>query len=136
MAKKLVVIDTDCGIDDAQAIIMALAAPDVQVLGVTCVFGNAAVDDVCQNVLRVLSVCEREGVNFLQLCFVIGYDIYLNRYNVNSQAFSVYRRDASCRIRTWPTGKRIQDRHIFGAIYKLIHLYTFIKSIDKLYKIY
>ncbi|XP_047192613.1 inosine-uridine preferring nucleoside hydrolase isoform X2 [Scophthalmus maximus] len=46
MAKKLVVIDTDCGIDDAQAIIMALAAPDVQVLGVTCVFGNAAVDDI------------------------------------------------------------------------------------------
>ncbi|XP_047192614.1 inosine-uridine preferring nucleoside hydrolase isoform X3 [Scophthalmus maximus] len=31
MAKKLVVIDTDCGIDDAQAIIMALAAPDVQI---------------------------------------------------------------------------------------------------------
>ncbi|XP_030583771.1 inosine-uridine preferring nucleoside hydrolase [Archocentrus centrarchus] len=62
MEKKLVIIDTDCGIDDAQAIMMALAAPNVEILGITCVFGNAAVDNVCQNVLRVLSVCERGGI--------------------------------------------------------------------------
>ncbi|XP_059196440.1 inosine-uridine preferring nucleoside hydrolase [Centropristis striata] len=62
MAKKQVIIDTDCGIDDAQAIMMALAAPNIQVVGITCVFGNAAVENVCQNVLRVLSVCEREGI--------------------------------------------------------------------------
>ncbi|XP_032382674.1 inosine-uridine preferring nucleoside hydrolase [Etheostoma spectabile] len=62
MAKKQVIIDTDCGIDDAQAIMMALAAPTIQVVAITCVFGNAAVENVCQNVLRVLSVCEREGI--------------------------------------------------------------------------
>nr|XP_020487293.1 inosine-uridine preferring nucleoside hydrolase-like [Labrus bergylta] len=61
MEKKQVIIDTDCGIDDAQAIMMALAAPNIQIVGVTCVFGNAAVEHVCQNVLRVLSVCERKG---------------------------------------------------------------------------
>ncbi|TKS74826.1 Inosine-uridine preferring nucleoside hydrolase [Collichthys lucidus] len=62
MAKKKVIIDTDCGIDDAQAIMMALAAPNIEVVGVTCVFGNAAVEHVCQNVLRVLSVCDHKGV--------------------------------------------------------------------------
>lgn len=62
MPEKQVIIDTDCGIDDAQAILMALAAPNVEVLAVTCVFGNTAVENVCQNVLRVLSVCERQGV--------------------------------------------------------------------------
>lgn len=62
MAKKLLIIDTDCGIDDAQAIMMALAAPDVEVLAITCVFGNAAVENVCQNVLKVLSVCERQQI--------------------------------------------------------------------------
>ncbi|XP_034036541.1 inosine-uridine preferring nucleoside hydrolase [Thalassophryne amazonica] len=62
MSKKLVIIDTDCGIDDAQAIMMALAAPNIQILGITCVFGNAAIDDVCQNVLKVLSVCERQQI--------------------------------------------------------------------------
>lgn len=63
MAKKLVIIDTDCGIDDAQAIMMALAVPDIQILAITCCFGNAAVENVCQNVLSVLSVCEREEVS-------------------------------------------------------------------------
>lgn len=67
MAKKQVIIDTDCGIDDAQAIMMALAAPNIEVVGVTCVFGNAAVENVCQNVLRVLSICECEGVGSLYL---------------------------------------------------------------------
>ncbi|XP_041647490.1 inosine-uridine preferring nucleoside hydrolase [Cheilinus undulatus] len=62
MEKKQVIIDTDCGIDDAQAIMLALVAPNIQIVGITCVFGNAAVENVCQNVLRVLSVCEREGI--------------------------------------------------------------------------
>lgn len=67
MAKKLVIIDTDCGIDDAQALMMALAAPNIQILGITCVFGNASVENVCQNILRVLSICERDGVSVLEL---------------------------------------------------------------------
>lgn len=68
MSKKLVIIDTDCGIDDAQAIFMALAAPNLQVLGVTCVFGNSDINNVCQNVLRVLSVCEREQIPVYRGC--------------------------------------------------------------------
>lgn len=66
MEKKRVIIDTDCGIDDAQAIMMALAAPNVEVLGITCVFGNTSIENVCQNVLQVLSVCEREEVGWLK----------------------------------------------------------------------
>ncbi|MBN3286132.1 URH1 nucleosidase, partial [Polyodon spathula] len=58
MTKKLL-IDVDCGVDDAQAIMIALAAPDVQVLGITCVYGNTSIDNVCKNVLRVLKVCKR-----------------------------------------------------------------------------
>ncbi|XP_006639301.3 inosine-uridine preferring nucleoside hydrolase isoform X1 [Lepisosteus oculatus] len=62
MAKKLVLVDADCGIDDAQAIMMALAAPAVRVLGITCCFGNAPVENVCRNTLRVLAVCDRTEV--------------------------------------------------------------------------
>jgi len=62
MACKLLIIDTDCGIDDALAIIVALAAPGVKVLGITCCFGNTDVDNVCQNVVRVLSVCQQTQV--------------------------------------------------------------------------
>ncbi|CAH2223357.1 inosine-uridine preferring nucleoside hydrolase-like [Pelobates cultripes] len=59
MTKKLFLIDVDCGVDDAQALMMALAAPEVEILGITCCFGNTTIEHVCRNVLRVLHVCNR-----------------------------------------------------------------------------
>ncbi|TSL16121.1 Type I inositol 3,4-bisphosphate 4-phosphatase [Bagarius yarrelli] len=56
---KKLLIDVDCGVDDAQAIMMALAVPDVQILGITCVHGNVSLENVCKNVLRVLKACDR-----------------------------------------------------------------------------
>ncbi|XP_051938239.1 inosine-uridine preferring nucleoside hydrolase [Hippocampus zosterae] len=58
MRKKLLV-DVDCGLDDAQAIMLALAAPNVDLLGVTCVHGNTTLENVCRNILRVLQACNR-----------------------------------------------------------------------------
>ncbi|XP_063306623.1 inosine-uridine preferring nucleoside hydrolase-like [Pelobates fuscus] len=57
--KKLLLIDVDCGTDDAQAIMMAIASPNVKILGITCVGGNTVLDNVCKNVLRVLKLCNR-----------------------------------------------------------------------------
>lgn len=77
MVKKLLV-DVDCGVDDAQAIMMALAVPDVEILGITCVHGNTCVENVCKNVLRVLKVCGRleipvfKGVSKPLLGFVLN----------------------------------------------------------------
>ncbi|XP_021434468.2 inosine-uridine preferring nucleoside hydrolase isoform X1 [Oncorhynchus mykiss] len=59
MSSKKLLVDVDCGVDDAQAIMMALATPNVEVLGITCVHGNTNVENVCKNTLRVLQVCNR-----------------------------------------------------------------------------
>lgn len=59
-------VDVDCGVDDAQAIMMALAAPDVQILGITCVYGNTTVENVYKNVLRVLKVCQKMEIPVFQ----------------------------------------------------------------------
>ncbi|XP_069010237.1 inosine-uridine preferring nucleoside hydrolase isoform X2 [Embiotoca jacksoni] len=58
MSKKLLV-DVDCGVDDAQAIMLALAAPNVELLAITCVHGNTTVENVCKNTLRVLQACNK-----------------------------------------------------------------------------
>ncbi|XP_075069070.1 pyrimidine-specific ribonucleoside hydrolase RihA-like [Mixophyes fleayi] len=60
--KKLILIDVDCGTDDAQAIMMAIAAPNIEILGITCVGGNTPLDNVCKNVLRVLKLCDRSDI--------------------------------------------------------------------------
>lgn len=61
--KKKVIIDVDTGVDDAQAIMVALAAPDVEVLGITCCEGNTPLENVLKNTLRVLKVCNRLDVS-------------------------------------------------------------------------
>lgn len=61
MAEKYI-IDVDTGVDDAQAIMLALSRPEVEVVAITCVAGNVNVDQVCLNTLKVLTVCGRLDV--------------------------------------------------------------------------
>jgi len=51
-----VVIDTDPGIDDAIAIFLALGAAELDVAGLTTVFGNCTVDVATRNALALLEV--------------------------------------------------------------------------------
>ncbi|XP_071961708.1 inosine-uridine preferring nucleoside hydrolase-like isoform X2 [Antedon mediterranea] len=53
------IIDCDVGVDDAQAIMLALATPHIELLAITCVAGNVGIDKVCINTLKVLKVCDR-----------------------------------------------------------------------------
>ncbi|OWY18650.1 nucleoside hydrolase [Thioclava sp. JM3] len=57
MARKII-IDTDPGQDDAVAILLALASPELEVLGITCVAGNVPLPLTSKNA-RV--VCELAG---------------------------------------------------------------------------
>ncbi|XP_028396688.1 probable uridine nucleosidase 2 [Dendronephthya gigantea] len=63
MANKVkVIIDTDCGVDDAQAILIMLSkefSDRIDVVGITCCSGNVLVDQVVINVLKVLTAAER-----------------------------------------------------------------------------
>jgi purine nucleosidase len=53
-------IDTDTASDDAVAILMALAAPDVRVLGLTIVAGNVGVEQATRNALLTAEIAEVE----------------------------------------------------------------------------
>ncbi|MBC6938236.1 MAG: hypothetical protein DWB42_20740 [Chloroflexi bacterium] len=55
------IIDTDAGVDDAQAIMMALASPGVAVEAITTVTGNIHVDKVVPNVLTVLDIMKKDA---------------------------------------------------------------------------
>ena len=51
---KKVIIDMDPGTDDALALIAALNSPELEILGVTTVGGNASLADTTRNTLRLL----------------------------------------------------------------------------------
>jgi inosine-uridine nucleoside N-ribohydrolase len=56
------VIDCDPGVDDAMAILLALASPELEVLAVTTVAGNLPLETTTRNALRVLALAGREDV--------------------------------------------------------------------------
>lgn len=56
------IIDTDPGVDDAMAIMLALASPEVELRAVTTVFGNVALSDTTANAGRILALCDHSDV--------------------------------------------------------------------------
>lgn len=60
--KKKVILDVDTGIDDAIAIMLALASPELEVIGITTVSGNIDLESATKNTLKVLKLIGREDI--------------------------------------------------------------------------
>jgi inosine-uridine nucleoside N-ribohydrolase len=57
-----VILDCDPGHDDAIALLLALASPELNLLGVTTVHGNQTIEKTTANALRVLDLAGRADV--------------------------------------------------------------------------
>jgi inosine-uridine nucleoside N-ribohydrolase len=57
-----ILLDCDPGHDDAIALLLALASPELELLGVTTVHGNQTLDKTTDNALRVLELVGRADV--------------------------------------------------------------------------
>lgn len=65
MAQKII-FDTDPGIDDAMALFFALASPEIEVVGVTTVFGNVHTGVATRNALALLEFAGRPDLPVAQ----------------------------------------------------------------------
>lgn len=59
---RALLIDTDPGIDDAVAIALALAVPEVEVIGISTVGGNTGLQHTTRNALRLLEFLGRTDI--------------------------------------------------------------------------
>jgi pyrimidine-specific ribonucleoside hydrolase len=57
-----IILDCDPGHDDAVAIVLALARPELRLLAITTVAGNAPLDRTTRNALRVLTLIGRTDI--------------------------------------------------------------------------
>lgn len=62
MNAKKVIIDCDPGIDDALALMLALSAPGLEILGITVVSGNVPAQTGSENALKVLDWMNRSDI--------------------------------------------------------------------------
>jgi purine nucleosidase len=68
MPPKRILIDTDPGIDDSLAILLALASPEVQLEGLTVVHGNCSTEQGTTNALSVLELAGAPRVPVYRGC--------------------------------------------------------------------
>jgi len=61
MAPVKMILDVDTGIDDALALLLALKSKDVELVGITTVFGNVDVERATLNTLQVVELAGRAG---------------------------------------------------------------------------
>jgi pyrimidine-specific ribonucleoside hydrolase len=62
MTPTPIILDCDPGHDDAIALLLAIASPEVELIGVTTVAGNQTVDKTTNNALRILELAGRSDI--------------------------------------------------------------------------
>jgi inosine-uridine nucleoside N-ribohydrolase len=75
-----VIVDCDPGHDDAIALMLAAASPEIDLLGVTTVAGNTTIDKTTRNALAVLELIGRTDVPV-----AMGSDVPLERNLVTAE---------------------------------------------------
>ncbi len=68
MSPKRIIIDTDPGIDDSLAILLALASPEVTLEGLTVVHGNCSAEQGTRNALSVLELANAGQIPVAKGC--------------------------------------------------------------------
>ena len=59
---RKIIIDTDPGVDDTMAIFFALCSPELDVIGLTTIFGNVHTELATTNALRLLEIADRNDI--------------------------------------------------------------------------
>ncbi len=105
-------IDTDAGVDDAQAIMMAFAYPGVTVEAITTCSGNVHVDKVVSNVFAILDLLGRDVPVYRGAALPLLADW--------SPEVLVHGEDG---LGNWsgrrPTGRRAETEHAAAALIRL-----------------
>ena len=68
MAERAIIIDTDPGIDDAVAILLALASPELDVAGIVAVGGNVRLAVTERNARAVCELAGRPDIGVYAGC--------------------------------------------------------------------
>lgn len=111
MMSQLLIIDTDLGIDDAIAIMLALKSPEIEVMGISAVAGNFSVDTVIDNIFRILGFMDRLDIPV----FKGAYRPLLGEHLQIHEAYNDFT-EVGLEI---PYNVRVQDKHPAQFIHEI-----------------
>ena len=112
MSRKII-IDTDPGQDDAVAILLALAAPELDLLGITCVAGNVPLPLTTRNARIVCELAGRPDVPVFAGC-----DRPMARKLVTAE--HVHGKTGLDGIPLWDPAMPLQDTHAVDFLIEVL----------------
>lgn len=109
------IIDTDAGADDAVGILLALSVQEVDVVAITCVYGNTKEPNVETNVLKTLTIPGRTDVRIFKFSGNNVYEITNSdfRYQFNPELKNLILR---CMTRRNKTGWEKMDSETLTSL--------------------
>lgn len=118
MSKKIpLLIDTDPGVDDALALLMAFADARHEVVGLTVTAGNVGLEHTCANALKLCEVAGREDVPvYAGAADPLVYPA--------EDAAHVHGRDGFGDVGLAPAKRGLEAEHAALAILRLSHQYA------------
>lgn len=108
-----IILDVDTGVDDAFALLYAARAPELNVLGITCVDGNTGVKQVGWNTRQVLDVAAAPNVP-------ISLGAPHPLMGQHSDAEHVHGNDGLGGLATQATKREIDSRHAIELMRDLV----------------
>ncbi|MDY6855478.1 MAG: nucleoside hydrolase [Thermodesulfobacteriota bacterium] len=79
--KRRVIIDTDGGVDDVLALILAFCSSELKIEAITTVFGNVPVEQATKNIIRILDLLHLERTPIIAM----GDSSPLKKAQINAQ---------------------------------------------------
>lgn len=116
MSKTRLLIDTDPGVDDALAILMALRDPHVEVVALTIAAGNVGLKHTVANALKLCEVAGRD------IPVYAGCDTPL--VHAAEDAAYVHGMDGFGDTNYTPSSRKVQDEHAALALIRYSHEYA------------
>jgi purine nucleosidase len=105
-----IILDCDPGVDDAIAILTALASPEIDLVGITCVAGNTGLDHTARNALRICALAGRTDMPVHAGCARSLLDRYRRKWP------SVHGSDGLCDLDLPGTPGRLAGEHAVDFI--------------------
>jgi purine nucleosidase len=105
-------IDTDCGSDDAVALVIAFRSPDVYVEGITTVAGNVGMEQATRNTLYTMELCGADVPVYKGLAKPI--------FQLHADAKDIHGDDGMGNQNFPPPRATARDEHAVDALIRLI----------------
>lgn len=109
MTLRKIIIDTDPGQDDAAAIMLALASPELDILGITAVAGNVALALTSRNARMITEICGRTDIKVFA-----GADKPLRRALVTAE--HVHGKTGLDGVEPFEPGRPLEPKHAVDFI--------------------